>query len=73
MKSHDISSIKHLLPLLGRKVRRWNDVNNFMDLELVLHKKCNRIPFAVVQRLNSSRMRRCVGAWGVTEVITDTV
>ena len=26
----------------------------------------------VVQRLNSSRMRRCVGALGLTEVITDT-
>ena len=47
------------------KVRECNDVNNFMDLERALHKKCNQIPMAVAQRLISSIMRRCVGACGV--------
>ena len=45
-----------------RYVREWNDVNNFIDLELALHKKCNQIPMVVAQRLISSMMRRCVGA-----------
>ena len=40
----------------------WNDVNNFMDLELALHEKCNQIPLIVAQRLISSIMRRWVGA-----------
>ena len=41
----------------------WNDVNNFMDLELALHKKCKQIPMVVVaQRLISSIMRHCVVA-----------
>ena len=31
-KSHDLSTIKHSLDLLGRKVRGWNYVNNFMEL-----------------------------------------
>ena len=35
-----------------------------MDLERALHKKCNQIPMVVAQRLISSIMRRCVGAWG---------
>ena len=42
-----------------------NDVNNFMDLERALHKKCNQIPMVVAQRLISSMMIRCVGACGV--------
>ena len=65
MKWHDITSIKHLWDIFGRKVREWNDVNNFMDLERALHKKCNQIPMVVAQRLNSSMMRRCLGACGV--------
>ena len=36
-----------------------------MDLERALHKKCNQIPMVVAQRLISSMMRRCVGAFGV--------
>ena len=43
----------------------WNDVNNFMDLERALHKKCNQIPMLVAQRLISSMMRRLVGVCGV--------
>ena len=65
MKLHDIPSIKHLGDLFGRKVREWNDVNNFMDIERALHKKCNQIPMVVAQRLISSMMRRFVGACGV--------
>ena len=54
-------------------MREWNDVNDFMDLERALHKKCNRIRMAGVQGLTASRMRRCVGVLGgLTEVITDT-
>ena len=29
-----------------RKAREWNDVNDFMDHERALHKKCNRIIMA---------------------------
>ena len=36
-----------------------------MDLERALIKKFNQIPIAVAQRLISSLMRRCVGAYGV--------
>ena len=43
----------------------WNDVNNFMDLESALHKKCNQYPVVVAQGLISIMMRRCVGACGV--------
>ena len=43
----------------------WNDVNNFMDLERALHKKCNQSPMVVAQRLISSMMRRFVGVCGV--------
>ena len=43
----------------------WNDVNSFMDVERTLHKKCNRSPMVVAQRLISSMMRRCVGVCGV--------
>ena len=43
----------------------WNDVNNFMDLERALHKKCNQSPMVVAQMLISSMMRRCVGVCGV--------
>ena len=43
----------------------WNDVNNFMDLERALHKKCNQSPMVVAQRLISSMMRRLVGVCGV--------
>ena len=64
-KSHDISSIKHLWDLFGRKVREWNDVNNSMDLARALHKKWDRIPMAVVQRLIPNMTRRCGDAWGV--------
>ena len=39
----------------------WNDVNNFIDLERALHKKCNQIPMVVAQSLISCVMRRCVG------------
>ena len=39
----------------------WNDVNNFMNLERALHKKCYQIPMVVAQRLISSIIRRCVG------------
>ena len=46
-------------------LREWNDVNNFMDLKRVLHKKCNQIPTVVAQGLISSMTRRCVGACGV--------
>ena len=50
-----------------------NDVNNFMDLERALQKKCNQIPMAMAQRLISSMMRRCVGAYGgLTEFMPDT-
>ena len=42
----------------------WNDVNNFMDFERAQHKKCNRIPMVVAQRLILSMKRRCVGASG---------
>ena len=28
-------------------MREWNGVNNLMDLERALHKKCNRIPMVV--------------------------
>ena len=45
--------------------QEWNDVNNVMDIERALHKKCNQIPMVVAQRLISSMMRRCVGACGV--------
>ena len=38
------------------KVREWNDVNSFIDLELSLHKNCNRIPKVMVQRLISGMM-----------------
>ena len=65
MKWHNISSIKHLWDLFERLVWEWNDVNNFMDLEHALHKKCNQIPTVVAQRLISSMMRCCVGACGV--------
>ena len=57
----DISSIK----CFGRKVMEWNDVNNFMDLERALHKKCNQSSMVAAQRLISSMMRRCVGVCGV--------
>ena len=44
----------------------WNDVQNFMDLARVLHKKCiNQIPKVMAQSLVSSMKRRCVGACGV--------
>ena len=43
----------------------WNDVNNFMDLERALHKKCNQSPMVVAQRLILSMMRRLVGVCGV--------
>ena len=43
----------------------WNDVNNFMDIERALHKKCYQIPMVVAQRLILSMMRRGVGACGV--------
>ena len=33
------------------KVWEWNDGNNAMDLERVLHPKWNRTPMAVVKRL----------------------
>ena len=58
-------SIKHLWDLFARKVRKWNDVNYFMDLERALHKKCNQIPIVVAERLISSMIRCCVGAYGV--------
>ena len=45
-----------------------NDVNCFMDLERELHKKCYQIPMALVQRVISSIIIRCVGAWGLTEI-----
>ena len=44
------------------KVKEWNDVSSFIDLERALHKNCNRIPKVMVQRLIFSMMRRCVGA-----------
>ena len=46
------------------------------SLERALHKKCNRILMAGVQRLTSSRMRRCLvvfflgGGGESTKVIT---
>ena len=43
----------------------WNDVNNFIDLERALHKKCNQSPMVVAQRLISSKLRRFMGACGV--------
>ena len=43
----------------------WNDVNNFMDIERALHKKCTQSPMVVAQRLISSMMGRCVGVCGV--------
>ena len=49
-------------PMADRSASEWNDVNNFMDLELALHKKCNHIPMAVAQRVNSSMIRCRVGA-----------
>ena len=39
----------------------WNDVNNFMNLERALHKKCNQSPMVEAQRLISSMMRHYVG------------
>ena len=45
--------------------QEWNDVNNFMDFERAVHKKCDQIPLAVTQRLISCMMIRCVGACGV--------
>ena len=62
MKLHDLSSIKHLWDLLGRTVMGWNDVNNFLDIEPALHKKCYKTPMVVIQRLISSMMRHCAGA-----------
>ena len=44
------------------KGERVNDVNNFIDIERPLHKKCNRIPMTIAQRLISSRMICCVDA-----------
>ena len=38
-----------------------NDVNNFMDIEPALHKKCKQTPMAVIRRLISSIMRHCAG------------
>ena len=43
-----------------------------MSLERALHKKYNRIPMVVVQRLASNNVKRCVGALGLTEIINDT-
>ena len=40
----------------------WNDVNNFMDIEPALHKKCNQTPMAVILKLISSMMRHCAVA-----------
>ena len=40
----------------------WRDVNNAMDLERALHKKCNQSPLVVSKMLISSMIRRCVGA-----------
>ena len=51
---------QHLWDLLGRMVIEWNDVNNFMELEHSLHKKCNRMDQTLI-----SAMRRFVGDWGV--------
>ena len=45
-------------------MRGCNDVNNFMDLERALHKKCYRILMVGIQGLTSSRIRRCVGVFG---------
>ena len=44
--------------------RERNDVNNLMDVERALHKKRNRIPMALFQKLISSMMRGFLGAWG---------
>ena len=52
MKWHDIYGTSF--------VREWDDVNNFMDLERALHKKCDQIPMGLI----SSMMRLCVGACG---------
>ena len=41
--------------------RSGNDVNNFMDIECALHKKCYQIPMVVAQMLISSMERRYVG------------
>ena len=50
-----------------------SDVNNAMDLERAIHKKCYQIPMAAAQRLISSMMRRFYGClWGLTGVIPDT-
>ena len=43
----------------------WSDVNNFIDLESALHKKCNQSPMVVAQMLISSMMKSCLGACGV--------
>ena len=43
----------------------WNDINNFMDIERALHKKCNQSPMVVALRLISSMMRCCVAVCGV--------
>ena len=37
----------------------WNDVNNFMDLEHELHKKCNQSPMVVAHLENDETL--CVG------------
>ena len=51
----------------------WNDVNNFMDLECALHKKCNQSPMVVAQRLKFEHDETFSGClWGLTEVIPDT-
>ena len=68
MKWHRISSNKHLLDLFGRLVREWNDVNNLMDIERAVHKKCYRGSEAHFE--HDETLYVCL--WGLTEVIPDT-
>lgn len=61
-KSPDMSPIEHLWDVLGRQVRRRDDVNNVRDLERALHEEWQRIPIQTVRKLIRSMRKRCIAA-----------
>ena len=66
------SSIKHLWDLFRQYAREWNNVNNFMDHERALHKKCNNSYDRGSEAIFEHDETWCGCLCGLTEVIPDT-